>query len=426
MARASFILAIAAVAVPVGFAGAKSLAVVVLSVAGVVVMIAALYWFVITAGVLRWLFLAIAVVAPVLVLILLISRGLLWVVLASIVLAALCVAAGAAALVPSRRDIGMRTYAAAPPARPFLIMNPHSGGGKVTKFGLKERAEALGAEVALLEGPGTVDVSALARDAVSRGADLLGVAGGDGTQALVAAIAAEHGLPFLVISAGTRNHFALDLGLDREHPDKGLDALADGVELRVDLGEANGRTFVNNVSFGAYAEVVQSPEYRDEKTKTTLKMLPDLLTGRRGAQLRLQAGATSLEGPQAVLVSNNPYGTTDLAGLGRRARLDGGQLGVAAVSVDSARQAVGLLRHTNERGLERFTTTEVVVDADQPQIPAGVDGEALELATPVRCTIREQALRVRVPRDRPGVRQPRPEMDWTRLRQLAFTRGAAR
>ena len=89
-------------------------------------------------------------------------------------------------------------------------MNPRSGG-KVTRFGLKDKAEALGAEVALLQGPGTVDVAALARKAVADGADLLGVVGGDGTQALVAGIAAEHGLPFLVISAGTRNHFALDL-----------------------------------------------------------------------------------------------------------------------------------------------------------------------------------------------------------------------
>ena len=124
----------------------------------------------------------------------------------------------------------------------------------------------MGAEVALLDGPGIVDVAALARDAVARGADLLGVAGGDGTQALVAGIAAEHDLPFLVISAGTRNHFALDLGLDRDDPSTCLDGLTDGVEIRVDLGVIGGRTFVNNASFGAYAEIVQSPAYRDDKT----------------------------------------------------------------------------------------------------------------------------------------------------------------
>ena len=425
LARAAFLAALAAVALPVAFAGTRSIAVLALTVAGVVVLLLAGYWFLATAGVLRWLMLAIAAAAPLLVLILLISRGLLWIVLVSIALAALCVAAGAEALAPSRRELGMQAYEAAPPKQPFLIMNPHSGGGKVTKFGLKERAESLGAEVALLEGPGTVDVEALARDAVGRGADLLGVAGGDGTQALVAAIAAEHDLPFLVISAGTRNHFALDLGIDREAPLKCLDALADGVELRVDLGEANGRTFVNNASFGAYAEVVQSPSYREDKVGTTLKMLPDLLTGRRGAQLRVQTDERSSERPQAVLVSNNPYGTTDLAGLGRRARLDAGELGVAAVSVDSVQHALKVLRRTRNRGLERFTTTVVVISSDESEIPAGVDGEAVTFSTPVHCTIHQKALRVRLPRDRPGVRRARPKMDWVRLRQLALSQDSA-
>ena len=138
----------------------------------------------------------------------------------AIVAVALMIAAAGtarAALSTGGPDAAMPARPAARPRRPFLIMNPRSGG-KVTRFGLKDKAEALGAEVALLQGPGTVDVAALARKAVADGADLLGVVGGDGTQALVAGIAAEHGLPFLVISAGTRNHFALDLGGPRHRP----------------------------------------------------------------------------------------------------------------------------------------------------------------------------------------------------------------
>jgi diacylglycerol kinase family enzyme len=389
-------------------------------------MVAGVYWFVVTRGGLRWLWLGIAGLAPIVTLALFIRGHLLLVVLASLGLGVLCLAAGRAALVRDRLDVPMRTYEAPAPKRPYLIMNPRSGGGKVSRFGLKERAEALGAEVVLLEGPGKVDVAKLAREAVDRGADLLGVAGGDGTQALVAGIAAMHNLPFLVISAGTRNHFALDLGLNREQPAKCLDALADGVEVRVDLGVANGRTFVNNASFGAYAEVVQSSAYRDDKVGTTLNMLPDLLTGRRGARLRVRAAGVTLEGPQAVLVSNNPYGTTDLAGLGRRARLDTGKLGVAAVSVTNARQAVGLLHRAHERGLERFLTTEVILDSDEPEIPVGIDGEALTLSAPVRCRLHRQALRVRVPRCRPGVAQPQPSMDWARLRQLVLSRPGPR
>src|SRR5829696_7583458 len=219
-------------------------------------------------------------------------------------------------------------------------MNPRSGGGKVARFQLQQRAEALGAEVALLDQPHT-DVQQLARDALAAGADLLGVAGGDGTQALVAQIAAEHDVPFLVISAGTRNHFALDLGLDREDPSRCLDALRDGVEARIDLGEINGRPFVNNASFGAYAEIVDNPAYRDDKRGTTLDALPDLLRGRRGAVLTGDVDGLVIDGPQALLVSNNPYEAGDLAGMGRRARLDRGVLGVVAVRVTTARQVVG-------------------------------------------------------------------------------------
>ena len=131
----------------------------------------------------------------------------------------------------------------------------------------------------------------------------------------MAGIAAEHHLPFLVISAGTRNHFALDLGLDREDPATCLDALTDGEELRVDLGIIGDRTFVNNASFGAYAEVVRSPAYRDDKRGTTLQMLPDLLNGHQGARLHARAGGTRIDGPQALLISNDPYEMGDVAGL---------------------------------------------------------------------------------------------------------------
>jgi diacylglycerol kinase family enzyme len=304
-------------------------------------------------------------------------------------------------------------------------MNPKSGGGKVGKFDLKRKAEELGAEVFLIGGPEPVDIAKVARVAVEAGADLLGVAGGDGTQALVSGIAAEHGIPFVVISAGTRNHFALDLGLDREDPAACLNALRDGVELRVDLGEINGQTFVNNASFGAYAEVVQTPAYRDDKLNTTLNTLPDLLQGHRGDQLHALADGVEISEPQALLVSSNPYGTGDVAGLGRRERLDGGLLGVIGVSVTSARQAVGLLRGRQAPGLTLLTATRVEITADAARIPVGIDGESALMTTPVVCTIAPRALRVWVPRDRPGIPPPVPPRDWARLRQLAGPAAAA-
>jgi diacylglycerol kinase family enzyme len=150
-------------------------------------------------------------------------------------------------------------------------------------------------------------------------------------------------------------------------------------------------------------------------------MLPDLLVGHSGSRLVARAGNVTIEGPQAVLVSNNVYGTDDIAGLGRRARLDRGTLGMLAVTVNSAVQAAGLLRGQSSRGLTRLAGREVVVDADTAQIPVGVDGEALQLDTPVRCVIQPAALRVRVPRDRPGVPDPTPVMDWNRLWRMALT-----
>ena len=424
LARAAFVLMLAAVAVLIGFAGLGGLVMIVIGAIGAGLIVAGIYIFLAHPGVLRWLASAVVIATPIAILVLFAVHSLIWVALVSVALMVLAVGAGRRALTPAAADKGVPFREVTAPTRAFLIMNPRSGGGKVAKFGLKDKAEAMGAEVALLEGPGTVDVAALARQAVADGADLLGVAGGDGTQALVAGIAAEHDLPFLVISAGTRNHFAMDLGLDRDDPAACLDALTDGVEQRIDLGIIGGRTFVNNASFGAYAEVVESPAYRDDKRGTTLQMLPEILSGNRGAKLTARAGDATITGPQALLVSNGPYEMGDIAGLGRRARLDAGTLGVVAVTVNSALQAATLLRGARGQGLTTLTAGEVVVSAEAPEIPVGIDGETVMMPTPVRCTVRPKALRVRVPRDRPGVRPPKAVLDWATLRQLASFRAS--
>jgi diacylglycerol kinase family enzyme len=425
LARLGFALAGLAIVLLLVFAGLKSLAMLAVAVVAAVVSLAAAYVFLSRRGVLRWLSLAVFVLVPIVVIVVYAFKDLLWIALLSAGVWLLASMTARLALTGEQPDWRMPEHPAQPPARhPYLIMNPKSGGGKVEKFDLKRKAEALGAEVFLFGASGPVDVAEVARQAVAGGADLLGVAGGDGTQALVAGIAAEHGLPFLVISAGTRNHFALDLGLDREDPSACLSALRDGVELRVDLGVINGQTFVNNASFGAYAEIVETPAYRDDKRNTTLNTLPDLLQGQRGAHLRVQADGTQIDAPQALLVSNNPYGTGDLAGLGRRARLDRGILGVVGVTVSNAAQAAGLLRGRHAAGLKVLTTKQIEITADTPKIPVGVDGESILMSTPVTCTVSPGALRVWVPRDRPGVPPPKPPVNWARLRQLAGGRRA--
>jgi diacylglycerol kinase family enzyme len=432
-ARLALAAGAAALLVLVVFAGLGSVVLMGVGWAGLALTAAGGWWVLTHTGWIRVLAVLLVVAAPLGVLVLYVAAGLLWVVLVSLGLWVLAVSAGRAALVEDTSP-SMAECSVSRVARPFLIMNPRSGGGKVAKFQLAERARALGAEVVVLDPARRQDVAELARRAVQGGADLLGVAGGDGTQALVAGVAAEHDIPFMVISAGTRNHFAMDLGLDRQDPSRCLEALTDGVELRVDLGylhagepaqRAAGRVFINNASFGVYAEVVQSPAYRDDKARTVLEMLPDLLTHHSGARLKVRAGSVTMDGTQAVLVSNNPYERGDSAGLGRRERLDSGELGVLCVGVGNAAEATELLLLRGGHGheLTRVTAREVVVDADAPVIPVGVDGEALMLPTPVHCRLASGALRVRVPRHRPGVPHGAPPMDWRRVRRLALTMG---
>ncbi|MEU3911387.1 diacylglycerol kinase family protein [Streptomyces sp. NPDC029721] len=422
-ARLALLAGMAALAVMLVFAGLRGIVLVAVGLAGVAVTAAAVWLFLAHRGPIRWMALVLAVASPVAVIVSYVRAQLLWVVLCTVALWGLAVAAGRSALADEGRS-RMPGRPARPPRHPFLIMNPRSGGGKVGAFGLREKAEALGAEVVLLDPDHHEDVAELARRAIERGADLVGVAGGDGTQALVASVAAEHGVPFLVISAGTRNHFAMDLGLDRLDPSTCLDALTDGVELRVDLGRVGDRGFVNNASFGTYAEVVQSPAYRDDKMRTTLSLLPDLLARHTGPRLTVRAGDTVVEDPQAVLVSNNPYGTGDPAGLGRRSRLDAGVLGVLAIKVNNAAQAAGILRGARSTGLTSLTALEVEVDSDAPLVRIGIDGESVMLPAPVRCRVEPGALRVVVPRHRPGNRAGVP-MDWAGVRRLALTMGRA-
>ena len=184
-------------------------------------------------------------------------------------------------------DVHVDLPGAAAPEHAVLFYNPRSGGGKAERFKLADEARARGIEPIELGPPW--DLEALVRAAVDRGADGLAMAGGDGSQAIVAAIAAELGLPYACIPAGTRNHFALDLGVDRDDVVGALEAFVDGGERTVDLAEVNGRVFVNNVSLGLYAEAVQHQEYRDAKLRTILDTVPDVLgpERRRGARSAL-------------------------------------------------------------------------------------------------------------------------------------------
>lgn len=188
---------------------------------------------------------------------------------------------------------------------------------------------------------------------------------------------------------------------------------------------AGERVFVNNVSFGAYAALVQDPAYREDKIGTVVRILPEFLARHEGPELVVRTGLLTVDRPDAVLVSNNPYRADDPAGLGRRAQLDSGLLGVLAARAETPAETAARLRGGQTHGLTNLATSaEVVVDADVPFLPVGLDGEAVTLPTPVRCRISPRTLRVRVPHHRPGAAPVGPP-GWGTIRRVASAVGRA-
>jgi diacylglycerol kinase family enzyme len=292
--------------------------------------------------------------------------------------------------------------------RGVLIINPKSGGGKAERLHLADEARKRKIEPLVL-GPGD-DLHELARVAASSGADIIGMAGGDGSQAIVASVAMEYDLAHVCVPAGTRNHFAVDLGLDRDDVVGALDAFAAGVERRVDLASVNGRVFVNNASLGVYAQVVQSDAYRAAKLATWRRMLPEML-GRGAPPIDLR-----FRGPDAkiwcdaalVLVSNNAYQVRRFAGAGTRPRLDTGRLGILAARIEGARTIAKFLalgavgQSARFRGVVEWACPEFEVRSSGP-VEVGLDGEACLLTPPLRFVSMPGALRARLPPNASGV-----------------------
>jgi diacylglycerol kinase family enzyme len=363
-------------------------------------------WYILSRrGLARAVAVGVAALALVVFVVVVIASESLIVLAVGLGLAALSVGAASYALSPAAAASAIER---APAARhPVLLLNLKSGGGKAERFGLVDLCRQRNIEPIVLHTG--EDLRQLAEDAVARGADLLGMAGGDGSQALVASVASQHSIPFVVIPAGTRNHFALDLGLDRADVPGALDAYEDGVDIVVDLAEVNGRVFVNNASMGVYAKIVQSADYRDAKVQTAAAMLPDLL-GPTATPLDLRFTAPS--GQEAVtaqllLVSNNPYQVAHLRGGGTRERVDGGLLGIVSLQVETAADAEKLAaleatgRVQRFTGYSEWTASEFEVRSSAP-VQIGVDGEALTLQPSLRFVIRPGALTVRLPRTAPG------------------------
>jgi diacylglycerol kinase family enzyme len=334
----------------------------------------------------RVLGIGIAVLSLVAVVVLLLSRD--------VVDTIIIVAAGIGAIGAARVAFTSHAQLAPvdPPKHPVLFYNPRSGGGKAERFDLADEASKRGIEA--VELTRDTPLEALVEDALARGADALAAAGGDGTQAIVAAAAARAGVPYACIPAGTRNHFALDLGVDREDVVGALDAFTAGGERLVDLAEVNGRVFVNNVSLGVYAQAVQQSGYRDAKLRTLLDTIPETArTNSEAPSLRWRdPDGFAHDSGMALLISNNPYRLGTAIGSGTRPRLDTAQLGVAVLGPTGGMRQ-GLLRS--------WSLPSIEVDSDGA-VPAGLDGEAVLLHPPLRFIVRPGTLRVRISLDHPG------------------------
>jgi diacylglycerol kinase family enzyme len=264
-----------------------------------------------------------------------------------------------------------------PAVAAFLIVNPRSGSDSPSGEELADEARSRGIEVHLFrEGE---DLEAVARAA---DADALGMAGGDGSLAPVAAVAIERDLPFVCVPFGTRNHFARDIGLDRNDPIAALDSFG-GTERSVDVGKVNGRVFLNNVSLGMYAQLVHEREEHRRRRELLARARALLISLRH-----LSTRGLSIDGERmrvrVLLVSNNAY-KLELLSIGERERLDEGLLHLYA--------GTGVLRASwTERSAERFT-----VDARARAPRAAIDGEPARLETPLEFEIAPLALRVLVP-----------------------------
>jgi diacylglycerol kinase family enzyme len=396
---------------------------------GATVVAAAAGWIALTRrGPARVVGALVAVLAVAGSLVILIGDGAFVILAVYVAAVALAAATTTLALRPSGRAPGWNHLPA--PGRPVLIMNPWSGGGKVERFKLPDECQKRGIEPIVLQRGD--DLRTLAIDAAESGAGALGMAGGDGSQAIVAQVAMERGLPYVCVPAGTRNHLALDLGVDRDDVVGALEAYGDeGLERRIDLATINGSVFVNNVSLGVYANIVQSDQYRNAKVGTALRMLPDLIGPDADPfDMRFPIPDSDEEASaDLLLISNGPYRLDRLFGMGTRPRMDAGVLGIVSVKIGGPRQAAEFLALESTGSVSRFpgwqtwTAPEFIIEADHP-VPAGVDGEALTLDPPLRFTTHPGALRVRLAPHHPG-RSPSTEMPTSSLDAVAALGRAA-
>jgi diacylglycerol kinase family enzyme len=253
---------------------------------------------------------------------------------------------------------------------------------------------------------GGEDLENLARQASKTGG-VVAAGGGDGTVSAVAAALVDSDAVLGVLPLGTLNHFAKDMRipLDLEHA---VSTLFTGAEVPIDVGEVNGRIFLNNSSIGFYPQIVREREQQqrlgDPKWLAFAHAVAHV--ARHGITLHVRfddgrKGAHPIETP-FVFVGNNPYNVTGLE-IGTRARLDCGTLWLCAAPHASRakllRLALGaLVGWVDTAALIRSEVKTVHIHARRSYLLVARDGEVDVMQTPLHYRVRPQALRVLVPR----------------------------
>lgn len=286
-----------------------------------------------------------------------------------------------------------------------LVINRHSGKGTDPHLVEDEFAKA-GVLVAVYEVGDERSPLEAARQAVRDGAETIVAAGGDGTVSAVASVAVEHDRTIGVVPIGTLNHFALDLGIPLEVP-AAVRIIESAKTKEVDVGELNGRVFVNNSSLGVYPQVVQLRERQQRRgwakwtaffwaVWATIERIPFL-----AVRLTAEAAAMVHRTP-LVFVGNNDYALSGLRA-GTRECMTGGNLCLHVVKARSGWELVrrsfaillGLARGPDE--IESLQTREAWVESRRRDVDVSLDGEVVAMEPPLHYRILPRALRVIVP-----------------------------
>jgi len=284
-----------------------------------------------------------------------------------------------------------------------ILLNDRSGGaaaGKAAEIAGAFAAAGVPARLVVVDG---ADVTAQAEQA-ARAGDVLVAAGGDGTVSSIAAVAVRSGATLGVLPLGTLNHFARDAGIPTPLVEA-VDTIAAGYTRDLDVGEWNGRVFVNNVSLGLYPRLVWEREQarRQGRAKWTAFAIALARTWRRYRTVTVRMAVDGVERIRRtpfVLIGNGEYVAEGLD-LGTRS-LVGGHLSVYTAPECGARELVAmpmraLLKRLKTVELEVSIATDIAIETARPTVSLAFDGELTAASPPLRCTIRRQALRTLLP-----------------------------